>query len=88
MKIIDGFRLRRIGTEYMVIGEGLGQVDFNKIISLSSSAAWLWEQIEGKTFDADTLTELLTKNYEVDEQVAHADAEDILNEWTKAKIIK
>ena len=34
MRTVEGFRLRKMGSEYIIVGEGLGQVDFNKLASL------------------------------------------------------
>ena len=68
MKIIDGFVLRPLGEEFIVIGEGISQINFNKMISLNSTAAFLWENVEGKDFTVEDLTKLLTDNYEVEEE--------------------
>lgn len=87
MKIIDGFRLRTLGEEYIVVGEGLGQVDFNKMISLNASAAYLWESVEGKEFSVEDLTQLLLDRYEVEEAVAAADAAKLARAWLEAGII-
>jgi hypothetical protein len=43
MKIIDGFRLRDVMGQATVIGEGVGQVNFNKLVTLNDSAAYLWK---------------------------------------------
>ena len=48
MKIKEGFVLRTIVGENVVIGEGLAQINFNKMICLNSSAAYLWREVEGK----------------------------------------
>ena len=53
MKIIDGFRLRDVMGQATVIGEGVGQVNFNKLVTLNDSAAYLWKSVEGKEFDAE-----------------------------------
>ena len=42
MKIKKGFVLRQLLGEYVVTGEGLERVNFNKIISLNATAAYLW----------------------------------------------
>lgn len=88
MKIVDGFVLRTIGSDSVVVGEGIGQVNFNKIISLNSSAKFLWESIEGKEFTTDTLAELLIQEYEIDADLAKTDAEKIANDWLSIGIIK
>ncbi|MBR4167712.1 MAG: PqqD family protein [Bacteroidales bacterium] len=87
MKIIDGFVLRPLGEEFIVIGEGISQINFNKMISLNSTAAFLWENVEGKDFTVEDLTKLLTDNYEVEEERASADAAAIAAKWIEAGIV-
>ena len=87
MKIIEGFVLRPLGEESIVIGEGIAQINFNKMISLNSTAAFLWENIEGKDFTVEDLTKLLTDNYEVEEERAAADAAAIAAKWIEAGIV-
>ena len=87
MKIIDGFVLRPLGEEFIVIGEGISQINFNKMISLNSTAAFLWENVEGKDFTVEDLTKLLTDNYEVEEERAAADAASIAAKWIEAGIV-
>ena len=88
MKIKEGFKLRSVGSEYIVSGEGLGQIDFNKLISLNSSAAYLWQAVEGKEFDAQTLADLLVEKYNVATDQALTDGTEIVNNWLEAGIIE
>ena len=74
MRIKKGFNLREIMGEFAVIGEGLEQVNFNKIISLNSTAAYIWKEIEGKDFDAEMVAELLLAKYDVERETAISDA--------------
>ena len=87
MKIIEGFVLRPLGEEFIVIGEGIAQINFNKMISLNSTAAFLWENVEGKDFTVEDLTKLLTDNYEVEEERAASDAAAIAAKWIEAGIV-
>ena len=87
MKIIDGFRLRKLGKEHIVVGEGLAQVNFNKMISLNESAAYLWESVEGKDFSVEDLTALLLEKYEVEEAIAARDAAALAQAWKEAGVI-
>ena len=59
MKIKKGFELRDICGEKVIIASGIENIDFNKMISLNESAAYLWQQVSDKTFDADLLAQLL-----------------------------
>ncbi len=88
MKIKDGFVLRNIGDNYMVVGEGLAQINFNKIISLNTTAAFLWKAVQGKDFDAQTLKGLLIGEYDVDEGTALKDANALMEKWVAAGLVE
>lgn len=81
MRIKDGFILRTICGENVVVGEGLAQVNFNKLLSLNASAAWLWEQVEGKDFTVEDLAALLQEKYDVSADVALADSQKLADSW-------
>lgn len=78
MRIKKGFKLREIMGEFAVIGEGLEQVNFNKIISLNSTAAYIWREIQNSEFDAEVVANLLMARYEVSEEVAMNDAKALV----------
>ena len=83
MRLVEGFRLRDVMGQATVIGEGIGQVNCNKLITLNESAAYLWKSVEGKEFDAQTLAGLLVDEYGIDTELAGKDAEAILGQWTE-----
>lgn len=87
MRIIEGFRLRKLGKEYIVVGEGLAQVNFNKMVSLNATAAYLWESVEDRDFTVADLTALLLERYEVEEDVAARDAAALAQAWVEAGIV-
>lgn len=89
MKIKKGFELRDICGEKVIIASGIENIDFNQMISLNESAAYLWENIESLAcFDAETLAELLCNNYEVDKETALNDSKSIIKDWTEQGIIE
>lgn len=81
MKTVEGFRLRSIVGESILVGECVGLIDFNKLISLNSSAAFLWQSIEGKEFIVNDLVMILVDKYGVSTEIAMKDACAIVNEW-------
>lgn len=87
MKIKEGFVLRSIGDTYMVIGEGLAQIDFNKIVSLNSTAAYLWNSLLDKEFNRGDVRDLLLGQYDVDEKTAQADADALVEKWLEAGLL-
>jgi len=87
MKIKDGFVLRQICGQNVVSGEGLDQVNFSKLISLNETAAYLWKSVEDKDFTDETLAQLLLDRYEVEEDVAKADAKKIFDRWNELGLL-
>lgn len=83
MRIKDGFRLRDVMGQATVIGEGVGQVNFNKLITLNGTAAFLWKSVEGKEFDPEVLAGLLIDEYGIDGDLARKDAEHIASQWAE-----
>lgn len=88
MKIIEGFRMRSILDAHMVMPESAELSGFNKMVVLNESAAYLWESVVGKEFDAASLADLLMERYEIDADTASRDAEKIVSDWLEAGVIK
>lgn len=88
MKIIEGFVLRDVMGQAAVIGEGVNQVNFNKLITLNCTAEYLWRQIEGKEFDKETLAGLLTERYGIDRELALKDAAAIADQWVEIGLVE
>ena len=88
MRIKDGFTLRTICGEHVVIGEGLAQVNFNRMLSLNGSAAWLWEQLQGKDFTAEDAANLLLERYEVAPERAREDVQTLLDKWSQLGVVE
>ncbi len=88
MKIKEGFILRSICGEYIVVGEGLAQVNFNKMLSLNESAAYLWKAVEGKDFTQEDLVNLLLDKYEVSQEQAAADVEKLTATWLNEGVLE
>ena len=87
MKIKNGFELREMCGEHIIIGTGVENIDFSKVISLNESAASLWREVEGKEFTPETLAALLMEQYDVDEATALADATALANQWVSVGVV-
>ena len=88
MKIKEGFILRTICGEHVVVGEGLAQVNFNKLLSLNETAAFLWKEIQGREFTKEDLVELLLENYEVSREVAAKDIDKLVETWIQEGVVE
>ncbi len=88
MRVKEGFVLKKICGESIVISEGKSNIDFTEIISMNESSAYLWEKVTGTDFSAGTLAELLTQEYDIDHDIALTDAKAVLQQWLSAGIIE
>ena len=70
MKIKEGFLLRKIAGQNMVIPTG-GDLELNMMITLNGTGAFLWECLQEEKEEKDLVTALL-KEYDVDESTAKA----------------
>lgn len=88
MKTKKGFRLRELGGDYILIGESAELIDFNHIITFNEAAAYLWQNVQGKDFDVETLTQLLLDEYDVTEDIAREDAQATMDDWLEIGIVR
>ena len=86
MKIKDGFVLREMCGEHIVAAEGLQNINFNKLISLNSTAAFLWKALEGKDFTTEQMAQLLVDEYGIDMELALTDSASLIKAWLDAGI--
>lgn len=89
MKIKNGFVLRDVCGEKVIMGEGLGALDFGRLLCLNETAAWLWTKAqEMGDFTVDSLTEALCEEYDVAKEQAKADVASMIAEWQKVNVIE
>lgn len=86
MKIKEGFVLREMCGENIVAAEGLENINFNKLISLNESAAYLWKELSGKEFTIEEMAELLIARYGIDKELATKDSVHLCEAWINAGI--
>lgn len=88
MRIKDGFVLRDVCGETVIIGEGLGAVDFGKLLVLNETAAWLWRKAEMMgDFSPEALASCLCNEYDVSTETANSDVADIISQWQSANVV-
>jgi hypothetical protein len=86
MKIKNGFVLREMCGEHIVAAEGLEHINFNKLISLNSTAAFLWEALVGKEFTDEQMAQLLVDEYGIDMELALTDSKRLMQSWIEAGV--
>ena len=86
MKIKKGFVLRQMCGENIVTAEGLEHINFNKLISLNSTAAFLWNKVADKEFTAEDMAQYLVEEYQIEMELALKDSEALCQAWINAGV--
>ena len=76
MKIKDGFMLRTVADSTVVVPYSEA-VDFNGMITLNRTGAFIWKQLQTET-TRDELIALLIKEYSIDGATAAAGADSFI----------
>lgn len=89
MRIKNGFVLRKVCNENVIVDEEIEAVNFDKMFVLNESAAWLWEQAQAMgNFTIETLAEKLCEAYDVTPDEAKADVAEIIADWQKVDVVE
>ena len=73
MKIKEGFVLRTVGKEQVVVAIGPAAAALNGLIKLNASGVLLWKALE-QGADQKALADALVREYGISRQQAEADA--------------
>ena len=87
MKIKSGFMLREVAGNYIVVAVGSRVKEFNGIINLNETGAFIWGLLEKGATEEELLTALLNE-YEVDKEVARADVLSLLDKIREAGLLE
>ena len=87
MRIKEGFTLRTVLGEYIVVAEGLAQIKFKKILNLNASAAFIWQQVAGREFTVEQIACLLVERYGIPQEMALKDAATISETWKEQGVL-
>ena len=87
MKIKDGFILREVAGNYIVVAVGEAVKNFNGVINLNETGAFLWKILD-KGGDEESLTAALLGEYDVSEEIARADVKAFISKLTEAGLVK
>ena len=88
MRIKNGFELRKICGENIIVAHGLDNIDFTKVISMTESAADIWNSVVDRDFTVEDMVKALLDNYQVDEKQAVEDSEALLKQWIEAGLVE
>lgn len=86
MKIKDGFILRDIASQTMVVAIGQQSVNFNGLIKLNSTGKYLWEKLQSD-MDRDELVKAMTTDYDIDKATAEKDIDAFIETLRGADLL-
>ncbi len=80
MRIKDGYVIKKLGIGYVVVTVGEASKDFNGVIRLNTSGAFLWQSISDGANSREKLLDAMLKQYEdLDEDTASKDLDEFLD---------
>ena len=86
MKIKEGYLLREVAGNKIVVPVGDAVLDFNGMINLNETGAFLWEKLQEDVEPKFLLSELRNE-FDVDEETAKEDIVAFLNKLAKAGLL-
>ena len=78
MKINEGFELRQVGDEYVLITVGDATEIFNGMVKLNPTGAYIWNRIK-EGMDTEQLTDAVAAEYDIERDVAKRDIDSFLD---------
>ena len=80
MKTLEGYVLKSLGSQNLLVGVGANVAHSGVLRKLNESAAYLWKSVEGKDFTEEMLVDLLLDEYEVSREEATEAVKDLLKD--------
>ena len=87
MKIKNGFVVRPVAGQHMVVALGEASKSFNGIIKLNESARMIWDMlVEGA--ERDEIVNRLLEEYDVDRAILQADCDKFIQSLQENNILE
>ena len=86
MKIKDGFILKEVAGNYVVIALE-DTLDFNKVVTVNETGSFIWDKILKESTREEIISDI-SKEYGIDENTAASDFDDFVNSLHTAGILE
>ncbi len=86
MKIKNGFMLKKVGGQNVVVALGEASRSFNGIIRLNDTGVFLWQKLQQETSEEQLLA-ALTAEYDIGEEQAKSDIAEFVAALRKAALL-
>lgn len=87
MKIKEGFIIREVAGNFIVVAVGSAVKQFNGVITLNETGSFLWKKLQDGCEKEDLIDALLNE-YEVSKDVAEADVTAFIEKLNGAGLLK
>lgn len=87
MKVRSGFKLMKVGVQNLVVAVDERAEEFNGMVRLNPTGAFLWELLE-KEAEKEELVAALLSEYEIDKETAETDVDRFLSILTDNGILE
>lgn len=87
MKFKEGYKVRSMAGENVVIMQGTAGSDMTRIISLNDSSLLLWNELQGKEFEVADVAQILVETYEINSETAERDAKAWVDKLAECALI-
>lgn len=79
MKIKEGFIIKKLGIGYIVVTVGDASKDFNGVIRLNETGAFLWQSIQDGADSREKLIQAMLDRYEdLNQETAEKDLDEFI----------
>lgn len=86
MKVKEGFMLRNVADNYIVVPVGKASLEFKGLINLNGVGAFIWECLEKETTIEEVIDKVI-KEYNIDNELATRDVNNFINKLVEAKLL-
>ena len=86
MKVKQDFMVKKILDDYIVVPVGEELVNFDAMITLNETGAFLWEQLQEEKTEEE-LIKALCAEYDVSQDVAESDISEFIGLLQQAKVL-
>lgn len=87
MRIKEGFMLREVAGDTVVVPIGKATLDFNGMITLNETGAFLWKLLQSGATE-DELIQAMLKEYDAEESVINKDVKSFITKLEGAGLLE
>ena len=88
MKIHEGFEVRSVCGEYMMVAMGEKNIDFSHVIAFNETSVFIWNQMLAGKNTIDDVAKAVTEEYEVDFETARKDVETLVKQLAEYGVVE